>query len=107
MPPNDMAYVAGAFLCDFEITSDRFFPGVRRDSYNSLLVCHNWFWHAALHTPELWTSWGNDLKDFKRRYLHFGISAFYLVLDEWDYEGGTFDGALGEVLKDRLYENSL
>ena len=56
---------------------------------------------VALHTPELWTSWGNNPKDWKRWYLRSGISALDLILDGWDYGDGDFDEALRDALRDR------
>jgi len=77
------------------------FATVRGDAYDFLLVCHHWF-EVARRTPELWSFWGNSLDDWKRQHLRFGISALELVLDgSLSHEGGSFDEALRDALRDR------
>ena len=41
------------------------FGGLEKGSHNFLLVCHHWF-EVASCSPELWSFWGNTLKDWKR-----------------------------------------
>jgi len=77
------------------------FAEIPKGSYNFLFVCYHWF-QVALRTPELWTSWGNSLKDWKRRHLRSGIYVLDLILDGWDYGDGDFDEALRDALRDRV-----
>ena len=97
IPPE----ILGHIFC-FAITTvgGPHFAKIQKDSCNFLFVCHHWF-QVALHTPDLWTSWGNNLKDWKRRYLRSGNSALDLVLDGWYWGDGPFDEALRGALKDR------
>ena len=74
------------------------FPGIQRSSYNFLLGCHHRF-QVAVRTPELWNSWGNNLKDRKRGYLR--SAAIGLILDGCNNEEGFFDEALRDGLRDR------
>ena len=78
--------------------ADSHFSGLRKDSYNFLLVCHHWS-EAARRTPELWGFWGNRFEDWKRQHRRPGTSPLDLVLDEANREVGSFDKALQEALR--------
>jgi len=80
---------------------DGYFPKLQKGSYNFILVCHRWF-RVARNTPALWSFWGNELKDWKRRHLLSGVSApVDLVLDVFTHGGESLDEILRNVLRDR------
>ena len=97
IPPEILGHI---FRFNVAEVGNPHFAEIPKGSYNFLLVCHHWF-QVALRTPELWTSWGNDLKDWKRWYLRSGISALDLILGGWSGRGGVFDEALQGALMDR------
>ena len=77
---------------------DTRFAGIQTDSYNFLLVCRHWY-EVACCSPELWSSWGSNLEEWRRRCLRHGTSPLDLVLDG---EHGDQDTSLDESLKDAL-----
>jgi len=97
IPPE----ILGHIFC-FSITGvgNPHFAEIPKGSYNFLLVCHYWF-QVALRTPELWNSWGNNLKAWKQWYLRSGTPALDLILDGWNYQDGIFDEDLRDALRDR------
>jgi len=97
IPPEILGHI---FCFNIAEPGDPDLAGIPEGSYNFLLVCYHWF-QVSLRTPELWTSWGNNLKDWKRRYLCSGISALDLILDGWRSQGAVFDEALWDALRDR------
>ena len=78
------------------------FGGLRRGSYNFVLVCHHWF-EVASRTPELWSCWGNTLKQWSRRYKYSGTARVDLVLNRYHTTGShfPFDGPLRDAVRDR------
>ena len=97
IPPEILGHI---FHFSVTEVGDPHFTGIPKGAYNFLLVCHRWF-QVALRTPGLRSSWGNNLRDWKRWYLHSGISALDLILDGRGYQGAVFDGALRDALMDR------
>ena len=97
IPPEILGHI---FHFNIAEVGDPHFAEIPKGSYNFLLVCHHWF-QVALLTPELWSSWGNSIEDWKRWYLRSGISALDLILDGWNYRDGVFDKALRDALRDR------
>ena len=88
------------------------FGGLRKGSYNFLLVCHYWF-EVASSTPELWNFWGNTLEQWSQRYQRSGSIPLDLALNAPHHtrDGGTnaipFDGPLRDALQDRAARDSI
>ena len=97
IPPEILGHI---FRFNVAEVGNPYFSEIPKGSYNFLLVCHHWF-QVALRTPELWTSWGNNLKDWKRWYIRSGISALDLILDGQNRQDDGFDEALRDALRDR------
>jgi hypothetical protein len=53
--------------------------GLRKGSYNFLLVCHHWF-QVASATPGLWGFWGNSIQDWRHRHARCRTAPLDLVL---------------------------
>jgi len=75
------------------------------DSFNFLLVCHHWY-EVALRTPELWTSWGNSIPDWKKRYARCRNTPLDLVLRGFVNRTDLDDG-LREALQDRAARDTI
>ena len=82
------------------------FGSLRKRSHNFLLVCHHWFKIASC-APELWGFWGNNLQDWKKRYLRHPSTPLDLVLYAKDVELETLDDNLRNVLKDRIARDTI
>ena len=81
VPPEILGNIFTWSLAREASRSQSHFDGLRKGSYNFLLVCHHWF-EVASRTPELWSFWGNTLQDWKKRYHRSGAAPLDLVLDE-------------------------
>jgi len=82
---------------------------LRKGSYNFLLVCHHWF-EVASGTPELWTYWGNTLKQWSQRSQRSRTAPLDLVLRArfvGENDPIYFDGSLQDALRDRAAYGSL
>ena len=86
------------------------FSELEKGSYNFLLVCHHWF-EVASGTPELWTHWGDNLKQWWRRYQRSGAAPIDLVLHT-HYSADPdnpllFDGPLRDAVRARVACDSI
>ena len=82
-------------------TCDPDFAGIKPDSCKFLLVSRHWY-RVARRTPELWTSWGNSLEDWKRWYPRSETLTLDLVLFDpgSTFLSGPLDAALQGAVRD-------
>ena len=88
------------------VTFDGAFGGPEGRSHNFLLVCHHWF-QVALHTPGVWTSWGNNLWDWEKQHYRYPTAPLNLVLAaRWPEEDVPSDSLLNS-LRDRASRDNI
>ena len=81
--------------------------GLRKGSYNFLLVCHHWF-EVGSSTPALWTYWGDTPKQWSQQYRRSGTAPVDLRLNTYhNTDGISFDGPLRDALRDRVARDSI
>jgi len=90
------------------VIPDDDFGGLRKKSYNFLLVCHYWF-EIARKTPELWNFWGDTLDQWSKRYQLSGTAPLDLVLNGYRTGNTEFppDGPLRDALRYRVASDSI
>ena len=109
VPPEVLGYI---FVWNFVMEARQVyswrFEGRQKGSYNFLLVCHHWF-EVASRTPELWTSWGITLQDWKNFHRRWAIAApLNLVLDGGKSDPHLlFDEPLQDAVRNRVRQDTI
>lgn len=82
------------------------FGGLEKGSHNFLLVCHHWF-EVASCTPEVWSFWGNNLQDWKKRHRRYPTARLDLVLNGEEFPNGALDDSLRNAIQDRARRDTV
>ena len=101
VPPE----ILGHIFC-WNVTRGEDFYGLRKGSYNLLLVCHHWF-EVASTTPELWAFLGNTPMQWSQQYRHSGAAPIDLTLNAPRLGGIPFDGPVRDTLRDHAARGSI
>ena len=85
---------------------DTTFNGLERGSYNFLFVCRRWY-DVAINTPELWSFWGNTLRDWDKMCRRNKAAAVDLVLNRDPSGPGVLSIPLRGELRDRIARDEI
>ena len=97
LPPEILGYI-------FWLSSP--LEGFEKNFLNFLSVCFHWY-EVALRTPELWSSWGNTLQDWKNRHLRHPEAPLDLVLDGRKPNNTPLDAIVRDTLRDRASRDTI
>jgi hypothetical protein len=100
LPPEVLGNIFG-----WNVVPGGDFDGLRKGSYNFLLVCHHWF-QVASGSPGLWGFWGNSLQDWTRRHARCRTAPLDLVLAA-GYTSCDLDDTLRDALRDRAARDTI
>ena len=101
LPPE----ILGDIFC-WDATLKTDFGRSEERSHNFLLVCHHWF-EVASCTPELWSFWGDNLRDWTKRHLQHPTAPLDLVLNGSPHDAGALDECLRKSLQDRAARDTI
>jgi len=109
VPPEILGYIFIWSLGreeDHSLSTDSHFHGLRKGSYNFLLVCHHWF-EVASNIPELWSLWGNTLQVWEERSRRPGVAPVDLVLVGKNDPKVPICESLSHALRDRAMQDTI
>ena len=101
LPPEILGNIFGR-----NTTITETFGDLEERSHNFLLVCHHWF-EVASRAPEVWSFWGDNLRDWKRRHLQYPTAPLDLVLSGGRSNQGTLNDSLRGALQDRVARDTI